>query len=148
MGSDSDEFYVYIRSDDSNYVFPNNTPFNFTVQVTHPITFSSTWDWQVCLCDIHCPKPDNANPTTLTLKTDFVETTRIDENSFQILRRFFCRDFSGHVFGDYRYKAVLHTSVRQFTFSITADNINWETLTGSGVTYLTLKFRRLRKKWM
>jgi hypothetical protein len=144
MEYELDEFVIYMRSDDSQSFFPNNTAFSFSVQLPHTIAFTGMW--KCCLDEISYPAVENLANKTLTLHCDFVDHSVIDGNSFQVLRRFFHRNFTGHVFGDNRYIPVLKTSARQLTFWITRDNTN-EIIEGQGVTYLTLKFRR-HIKWM
>ena len=134
-------FFVYLRSDDSSYLFPENTPFSFTVALPNTLKFQGAWE--CALAEITYPDIEQTlSPDTLTLLCDFVENSIIDGTTKTILRRFNDRQFKGQVFGDCRYIDVVKSTAHQLAFRITTNNTNIHPQQQSGVTSIVLSFRK------
>ena len=57
MAMDNDELYVYLISNDSRSLFPNNSPSHFTNQLDVPLDFGSdVRRWEVGLCELEIPR--------------------------------------------------------------------------------------------
>ena len=134
---DSEQFYVYLSSDDSKIYFPDNVPAKFTVKL--PETLHLRGKWQLALCDVQYPSIEKKQPEQLLLLTDICQDSIVGETRMPILRRFKYTTEGYTSFGVFYYVTLKNREVDRISVYLRTDS-GEEPSFVSGTVKCTLHF--------
>ena len=136
---DSNQFYVYLSSDESKTYFPDNQPSKFTVKL--PETLHLQGKWQLALCEIQYP-PIRKKPEQLLVLTDLCQDSIVGETRLPILRRFKYTKRGYSSFGVFYYATLKSLEVDQISIYLSTDTGEDASFT-SGTLKCTLHFQHV-----
>ena len=97
-------FYIFCKSGDSKTLFPDNTPWSFTIQLPEIVKLDGAW--RCSLVDFHCFPTGDKN---LYILCDIIEESFVKDTRLPVLQ---------HIFEDEKQQALSKCYDAILTFSI------------------------------
>ena len=138
------DFYVYIRSDETDKYFPENKAFNFTFRLNAPITLKGFW--KVGLVEFYALNDSKSRKTsleTLYIYSDICKESIINGSKRSMLRRVFQNDKSEwkNIFDSPFYLPLNKKYFQEIEIQITVEDLK-EAIFLKLPTHLTLHFKQ------
>ena len=110
-----DVFYLFLSSEDSKDLYPQNTPQDFTVQL--PERIQLTGEWTLALVEIEYPTSFSRNPpASLWFEVDLCETSIVGDRKLPVLRRLPVTSIPNNETKRLTFDPLLHLPIRQYDF--------------------------------
>ena len=137
---ESNQFYVYLSSDDSKIYFPDNKAAHFTIKL--PEILHLRGKWQLALCDIQYPSIEKKKPEQLLLLADICQDSIIGDTRSPVLRRFKYRTRGYTDFNVLYYVSLKNREVDRISVYLRTDS-GEEPSFVSGTVKCTLHFQHV-----
>ena len=137
---DSNQFYVYLCSNDSKIYFPENKSAKFSVKLPERLYLPGKW--QLALCDVQYPSIEKKKPEQLLVLADICQDCIIGETRSPVLRRFKYRSRGYAEFGVFYYVPLKNQEVDHISIYLRTDS-GEEPLFTSGRVRCTLHFKHV-----
>ena len=138
------DFYVYVRSDETDKYFPENKAYKFISRLNSPINLEGFW--KVALVEFYAldnSRSRNSSSETLYIYSDICKESIINGSKKSVLRRVFKNDKSGwkNIFDSPFYLPVNKKYFQEFELQITTDYLT-EAIFLKSPVHITLHFKQ------
>lgn len=137
-----EHFYIYLKHNDSSYLYPDNTPLTFTVQLPKTLDLQGEWDVGLWEMLIDC---ETSGKRELYICCDCAPMTCVSDTSLRVLRRLTLRQkYNEHEFNPVQYFTYDASITRRNTIQISILPVRQNISTSLGIkrSECTLHFRR------
>ena len=139
-------YYVYIRNDESNHYFKDNTPCKFKVQFKLPLTFDGYW--KVALSEIKFTTNQKNSEDTLFIYSSICKESVINGGEHPILRQVNknMKQSWQHIFDTPFYLPLKNSEIYDIDFDIKTTSGQLASFITSPL-YLTLHFKKFHSDY-
>lgn len=140
-----DVFYMFLCSEDSKSVYPQNVPQDFMVQLPERVQLFG--EWTVALLEVEYPtRFSHKKPTHLWFEMDLCDTSIVGEHRLPVLRRLPIDASKTNKVKHLTFDTLFYMPIRQYDFNsihiLITDHTRAPASFAEGVFYCALQFVR------